>query len=62
MQMEESTDRHESKIDTEKQKADALKKQIGKFSFDRNSNLERSYVDDTYVSLLNSDKEKKHLH
>jgi len=28
MQMEESTNRHEPKIDTEKQKADALKKQI----------------------------------
>jgi len=32
MQMEESTNRQDSKIDTEKQKADALKKQIGKFS------------------------------
>jgi len=31
MQMEESTNRHDSTIETEKQKADALKKQIGEF-------------------------------
>jgi hypothetical protein len=32
MQMEESPDRQLRKTDTEKQKADALKKQIGRFS------------------------------